>query len=314
MQNQTNFNEPQEKIPCLMCGATENKPVLQVKDHLFARPGKYQIVQCCSCGLVYVNPRPTLEALALHYPDNYIAYTQLEEMSWLMQRIFLPVARANANSRIRNIERVIGPLPEKTKVADVGCGLNLFLRYLRELRGCEGIGVDFNAKITDYARKKFNMPIVCGTLHDAGFESGHFDLVTMHEYLEHEPSPLQVLTEARRITRTGGYINIEIPYIGGLPARIFRSRWSQYDVPRHLVFFTPWTLEKILERCGYELISLRTYGVPFIIGMSVLHALGFNKLGGIRGPGWLLVGVAGTPLLPFVPIMHEFMSVFARAR
>jgi SAM-dependent methyltransferase len=297
-----------------MCGATESKPMLKVQDHLFASPGKYQIVQCCDCKLVYVNPRPTLEALASHYPDNYFAYTTLEEMSWLMQRILLPFARANANSRIRGIERIIGPLPNNTKVADVGCGLNLFLRYLFELRGCEGVGVDFNAKITEYARKKFNIPIFCGTLHDAGFGSGQFDLVTMHEYLEHEPNPLQVLTEARRITRTGGHINIEIPYIGGLPAKMFRSCWSQYDVPRHLVFFTPRTLEKILERCGYQVISLRTYGVPFIAGFSVLHALGFNKLGGIRGPGWLLVGAAGTPFLPFVPIMHEFMSAIARAK
>ncbi|MCX5894810.1 MAG: class I SAM-dependent methyltransferase [Proteobacteria bacterium] len=312
-QTPAHFIEPQEKVPCLMCGATENKAILQVSDHLFAQPGKYQIVQCCCCELVYVNPRPTLEALKKHYPDNYFAYTQLEEISRPMQYIFNPGIKSNAIRRIRGIERVIGQLPQETKVVDVGCGLNLFLRYLGELRGCQGVGVDFNARVTEYVRKKFNMPVVHGTLHDAGFANGQFDLVTMHEYLEHEPNPLQILTEARRITRTGGHINIEVPYIGGIPARIFRSRWSQFDVPRHLVFFTPQTLEKMLKRCGYQLVAVRTFGLPFIIGLSVLHSLGFNKLGGIKGAGWLFVGVAGTPFLPFVPIMHEFMSIVARA-
>jgi ubiquinone/menaquinone biosynthesis C-methylase UbiE len=229
-----------------------------------------------------------------------------------LQLILDPLIKSGSIRQIRNIERIVGRLPKKTKVVDVGCGTNMFLKHLRELRGCEGIGVDFNAKATEYIRKKLNMPVVCGTLHEAGFDNGQFDLVTMHEYLEHEPNPLHVLTEARRITRTGGHITIEVPYIGGLPAKIFRSRWSQLDVPRHLVFYTPQTLEKMLKRCGYQLISTRTFGVPFLIGMSVFHSLGCNRLVGLKGLGWFLVGVAGTPFLPFMPIMHEFMSVVAR--
>jgi SAM-dependent methyltransferase len=313
MQKPTTGDEPQEKIRCLMCGAPEYEILLMGRDNLFAQPGKYPIVKCCRCGLVYVNPRPTLEALRRHYPDNYFAYTQEDDIAPLLRRILVPMVKAAAVNRIRYIEEVIGPLSDKTRVVDVGCGTNQFLRYLQELRGCRGIGVDFNVKTTDYVRRTYRMPIVCGTLHDAQFKDGQFDLVTMHEYLEHEPNPRQVLTEARRITRWGGHICIEIPYIDGLPAKIFRSRWSQYDVPRHLVFFTRETLEKMLQRCGYKLITARAFGAPFIIGMSVLHSLGFNKLGSIKGAGWLLVGLAGAPFLPFVPIMREGMSIVARA-
>ncbi len=296
-----------------MCGAADYEILLLARDNLFAQPGEYPIVKCRRCGLVYVNPRPTVEALPCHYPDNYFAYTQEEDIAPLFRRILTPLVKTTAINRIRYLERVIGRLTEDTRVVDVGCGTNQFLRYLQELRGCVGIGVDFNAKTIDYVRRKYHMPVVCGTLLDAQFKDDHFDLVTMHEYLEHEPNPQRVLTEARRITRCGGHICIEIPYIDGLPAKLFRSRWSQYDVPRHLVFFTQETLATMLQRCGYKLITARTFGAPFIIGMSVLHSLGFHKLGGIKGLGWLLVGLAGAPFLPFVPILREGLSIVARA-
>ncbi len=313
MHTRQAVTELQETVPCLMCGTADSTPFLDVRDRLFGRPGTYHIVRCSSCDLLYVNPRPTVEALKEHYPDNYLVYTPLEDLSPLMQRIVGPFVKAGSLSRIRNLERVIGALPGETKVVDVGCGVNLYLRYLGELRGCTGVGVDFNKTVTEYVRTKLKMPVVCGTLHDAAFDDGQFDLVTMHEYLEHEPDPQRVLTEARRITRPGGHLHIEVPYIEGRPAKLFKTCWSQLDVPRHLVFFTRRTLEDMLQRCGYRLLSVRTFGVPFLIGMSVLHSLGCNNLGAVRGSGWLLVGAAGVPFLPFVPVMHELMSVVARA-
>jgi hypothetical protein len=139
------------------------------------------------------------------------------------------------------------------------------------------------------------------------------DLVTMNEYLEHEPDPLSVLLEARRISRSGAHLVVEVPYMGGLPSRVFGSCWSQLDVPRHLAFYTPETLEKMLKRAGYRLVHTKPFGAPFSIGISVLQSLGFRKLGRLSPLEALLIALAGAPFLPLFPWLHEFMLVVARA-
>lgn len=302
-----------EAVPCPLCEADAPEFVRYGRDRLFAQPGRYRLVRCTACGLNYVSPRPTIEGLARHYPDSYFCYTPTEK-AFLLLRPFLWALGAGLSShRLAMLERVTGRLSPDTELVDVGCGINALLRHVHRRRGCLGIGVDFNAEAVAYVRDRLEMPIAHGTLHDAQFEAERFDLVTMTEYLEHEPNPRAVLTEARRITRPGGHLAIEVPHIGSLPAKVFRSRWSQLDLPRHLVFYTPETLKEMLARCGYRLLAVQTFGVAFSVGGSVLQTLGFKHLGRMTFLDAMLTGVAGFPFLPLLPVLREFMFAVARA-
>ncbi len=305
--------ESLETVSCPLCDADDAKTILYGRDRLFGRPGRYRVVRCTACRLIYVNPRPTFEALAEHYPDDYFCYTPPGRVESPLQRVLDALGNGLSRRRLAALERVVGRLTPETRIADVGCGVNASLAHIRNVRGCEGIGVDFNAKCVGYVRDELKMPIAHGTLGDAKFPDGHFDVVTMHEYLEHEPNPRPVLTEARRVTRTGGHLALEVPHIAGLPAKVFRSRWSQLDLPRHLVFYTAQTLDEMLRRCGYRLVRVHTYGVPFMTGGSILHTLGFKHLGRMTPRDLLLIGAAGFPFLAMLPLLREFMHAVARA-
>jgi SAM-dependent methyltransferase len=162
-------------------------------------------------------------------------------------------------------------------------------------------------------RNTLKMPIHAGTLADARFPDGAFDIVAMNEYLEHEPNPRELLVEARRISAKGGHLAIEIPFIEGLPAKLFGSRWSQVDAPRHMVYFTRATLSEMLRRCGYQLIHTQTFQIPYMIGVSVLQALGHRRLGRLSFTDRTLAMLAALPLLPMFPFLDEFMFAVARA-
>ena len=71
--------EMQERIACPMCDGTETETVLIGRDLIFRKPGTYPLVRCLACGLQYVNPRPTPEALGPHYPDDYFGYAKHED-------------------------------------------------------------------------------------------------------------------------------------------------------------------------------------------------------------------------------------------
>ena len=61
------------------------------------------------------------------------------------------------------------------------------------------------------------------------FKSNSIDAVCMDNVLEHLDSPLDVLSELHRILKTGGELEVCVPY--------FRSVWASID-PTHKHFFT----------------------------------------------------------------------------
>jgi SAM-dependent methyltransferase len=305
--------EPQEDVPCPMCGASSPRPVLYARDRLFNRPGVYRIVECTACDLRYLCPRPTFEALGAHYPSSYFIYQPPEALPGFTRWMSDWFTRARWVESITRLEKVVGRLRADAKVVDVGCGLNDYLVTLHKERGVQGVGVDFSPDAAAYVRDTLHMPVYSGTLQDAKFADGSFELVTMNEYLEHEPNPLAVLREARRITVAGGHLSVEVPFIESLPARVFGSRWSQVDAPRHLLHFTRDTLAEMLRRSGFELIHTETFQIPYVIGFSVLQALGHRSLGRLTFWDRTLAMLVSMPFLPAIPWIDEFRFAVARA-
>ena len=48
-------------VPCNHCGRDVTRGVHNIS----------RLAQCVNCGLIFVNPRPRFEALALQYDDHY---------------------------------------------------------------------------------------------------------------------------------------------------------------------------------------------------------------------------------------------------
>src|SRR5439155_4283821 len=93
---------------------------------------------------------------------------------------------------------------------DVGCSLGLLL-YMAKERGFEPCGVDLSLNAVRYARDRLGLSVHQGTLFDARFSDGAFDVVTMVSVLEHVPNPLQTLDEIFRVLRPGGILHRSSP-------------------------------------------------------------------------------------------------------
>ena len=306
--------ETQEEIACPLCGARDEELVLIGRDLLFAKPGEYRLVRCRDCELEYVNPRPTPEALGPHYHKDYFGYALHEKEPPLLAPMLRAFAEGISNRRIAYLEKTVGRLGAELAILDVGCGVNRLLQHIRKVRGVEGMGLDFKPEIVEYVRDTLGMPIEEGTLQTANFDDARFDVVLMMEYLEHESDPKAVLAEARRVTKTGGHLALEIPHISSLPGRLFRSMWWNLDLPRHLIFPTEPSLRRMLDDVGYELVSVKKFTFPFYVGMSIVQALGQRHW--IKNRSWFPVGAAiiGAPLIPLQWMLPEFMFAVARAK
>jgi ubiquinone/menaquinone biosynthesis C-methylase UbiE len=306
--------EEQEEIACPLCGKEEREVRFQGSDIVFHRKGKYNVVRCKHCDLEYVNPRPTFKSLGAHYPDNYFCYVPPEEGFPLFRPILRWFLTAIQRRRIAFIERTTGRLTPDARVLDVGCGMNDLLYSLKQTRGCVGTGLDFKDEMVTYVRDRLKMPVIKGTLSTSGIPENSIDVVTMMEYLEHEPDPRKTLEEARRVMKKGGHLAIEVPDITGWPARTFKDKWWNLDTPRHLVYFTPKTLSQILDQCGFEMVRVDPFTVPLYIGSSILLSLGFRFKIEDTFVGRFLASILGFPFVFFQKWVPEFMFVVARAK
>src|SRR5207253_567688 len=151
---------------------------------------------------------------------------------------------------------------------DVGCGSGLLLDSMRAV-GWEARGIELDAETARLAaaRAKCEDHIFTGSVDEAEYPSGQFALVTASHVLEHVHNPLSALKRIRRWLHTDGQLRIWIPNLDSLESRMFRSRWSGLDIPRHLFHFSRQSITRMLNASDFTVIRSRPQFQGSSLGM-----------------------------------------------
>src|SRR5690606_11065858 len=78
---------------------------------------------------------------------------------------------------------------------------------------------------------------------------------------------------ARELLSYNGTITISTPNYGGWSRRRFGDHWLSLDLPRHLVHFTPQSLERVVELAGFRVTRFQHIGMDEWIRASAKAAL-----------------------------------------
>ena len=286
-------------VTCNLCGGNDYvvvhekispKRAVRLTDKYSAAKGVLctdQVVRCRKCGLVYINPR--LE-------ENTI----IEACSLGDDKVYVSQEEGRLNTFRKGIQFVEGHA-SKGRLLDVGCAAGFFLKAAKD-SGWDVTGVEPNKWLGDYGRNKFKVNVLTGTLQDASFSVKGFDVVTMWDVLEHMPDPKSGLIEANRILKDGGVLVISYPDYGSVFSKIFGRRWW-FFLSHHLYYFTPKTLERMLQEAGFEIIKKKRHTQRLKIGYMINMAknLSSNKpavllFGSIHG-ALKLVGLDGLQIV-----------------
>jgi 2-polyprenyl-3-methyl-5-hydroxy-6-metoxy-1,4-benzoquinol methylase len=175
---------------------------------------------------------------------------------------------------------VSAPDGARARVLDAGCGEALLASELARA-GYSVVGVDVAREPLRRARERdpeLDLRVVPGDgewpLPDASF-----DLVWASELLEHVTDTLGVMSELRRVLRSGGTLAVTTPAHSRLsllalalaPAR--GAVESHFD-PRgdHVRFYTRGSLAALLDEFGFQSIDVRARGRSIGAGRRVLLA------------------------------------------
>lgn len=98
---------------------------------------------------------------------------------------------------------------DRKRILDIGCGLGAYVRKLRAFSS-EVYGVDIDADKVAQARQELDR-ILLAPAEELPFSDECFDIVLMHEVLEHVQDDVRAVREAYRVTRVGGRLVIFVP-------------------------------------------------------------------------------------------------------
>ena len=244
-----------EYVNCNLCGLDETRVLFRKKDKFDISQDEFHVVECQRCGLLYVNPRPTLEEMGRFYPETYSWKETLEADSFLT-RLVRGLEKGYRYHLLKNEASKVVKFTGRNagRVLDIGCGTGDRLDVWRS-KGFEAYGVETSPS-ADYARDHLKLNVVRGDLFLAGFPDQFFDLVMLYNVLEHTHSPGAVCQDVRRILKKDGCLIIQVPNKDSLQGKIFGKRWAAFDVPRDLYYFNIKTLRNLLEEIGFRVFKV----------------------------------------------------------
>jgi 2-polyprenyl-3-methyl-5-hydroxy-6-metoxy-1,4-benzoquinol methylase len=222
---------------------------------------RYRMVRC-ACGLVFQDPQPGADRLrAAYYHDSGFSEALLGELR--------EVTLANARDRLRRL-RAAGTAAAGTRLLDVGASSGAWLEVAADA-GIDGVGVELGETTARGARER-GLDVRTGTLEDVMPTLGgrRFDLITFWDVLEHLEDPRRELALAAGLLEPGGMVAATFPNIDGLYPRLtYRliarrtGVWEHPELPVHLYDFSARTSRALLERLGYSVAGVSTFGIPF---------------------------------------------------
>ena len=278
--NITSNIETATELVCFLCSSPGLPLYSNLVDHLFGAEGKWSLLECAECGLVWINPRPTPDEINNFY-DNYHTHKNSDAPSWFWQSLdrFILAAVMGYRNSVNNprelawgrIISLIRPLRDigcrsvmwvpariRGKLLDVGCGAGAFLNRMQRL-GWEVSGVEADTKAARIAQSVLKSnDIHVGQVEDSGFKEKSFDVITMSHVIEHLLEPIKTLTACHRILKPGGLLVITTPNSNSLGRRRFKELWRGWEPPRHIHIFNPRTLASIAIKAGYRVKSIKT--------------------------------------------------------
>jgi SAM-dependent methyltransferase len=226
---------------CPACGTSGRHP--------FASKGGYEYHRCDTCGLLLLEPLPSVDVIEAHYRQKFTggnyqairdfadAYRSIYEeyVTWMARHVALPGA----------------------KVLDVGCFTGDLVDALCRA-GADAYGVELQREAVEIASARLPGRVFQQNIDDSyGLIQDHaFDAVTAMAIIEHVTGPQAILERCRALLKPGGWLFLETPDASSLPARLARSHWPPLAPVEHIHLFSRDAMRRCLQRAGFEVVSL----------------------------------------------------------
>ncbi|TGN17565.1 class I SAM-dependent methyltransferase [Leptospira idonii] len=248
----------------VVCNTCEGKTFSALFSKQSPLGEEFHIVKCKSCGLVQVNPQPSLAEVIRYYSDSY--FTQRTDRGY--DNYYSDAIRSEI-SRVFQLnltdlkffewEKNYKQTGASLSSLDIGCAAGYFVDYMRS-KGYRSEGIEVADGPVRFAREKLGL-----TVHqedflswDKGFQK-QYDVITLWATIEHLHKPKETLEKIYRHLKPGGCLVLSTCRYGIL-ARWKGPNWRYLNVPEHLYYYSLSGLLSLLKKLNYKSSVSLSYG------------------------------------------------------
>jgi len=257
------------RVKCPGCGHRETQDWFQAPDRFNGESKMYQLTRCTECSLVFVKDPPLPSEMGEHYGSDYDRLIE---------------SGGSSKARWQTHGEAILQFKDGGKLLDLGCGSGAFLESMKGPKW-ELFGIEMSAEAAERARARSGGQIFAGDILEGNFPPESFDVITCFDVLEHVYEPRAVLEAVRKWLKPGGIFYLLVPNIDSAAVQVFGSYWYGLELPRHLLHFSPQSLEWIAALAGLNVRYLpvgRFPAVEYSTRYLVDHLL--RRVGVSRAP------------------------------
>jgi 2-polyprenyl-6-hydroxyphenyl methylase/3-demethylubiquinone-9 3-methyltransferase len=173
-------------------------------------------------------------------------------------------------------------LPPGARALDIGCGNGYWTAFLTD-RGCDAVGIDPSESGIEIAREQHpavrfeRFEVSTDILTRLG--EPPFDFIISIEVIEHIYDPQAFAAACFAALRPGGQLLLSTPYHGRIKDVAialtggFDRHHGSLHVGGHIKFFSPTTLERLLDGAGFQNLEYVGAGrVPYLWKSMLMFA------------------------------------------
>lgn len=276
-------------IVCPLCGSHRRcfpyyaERVLDIdysQDKFITHVERYLI--CKNCGLVYIYPRPSADALRKYYTSMPVSQVSNRVLNDYKK----PEYERTVNFVLENTGVDIG------RIIDVGAASGYLLYHFGSRTNAHLIGIESSEECCDFAKEAYNIAMIQGQLEDIDLTEYDLaesaDLVLCCHTLEHVINPERFLHKLSLMVKPTGFLYIEVPSTRIL-ATFHGARYGRNIHHLHLNHFLASNLFAACEKLRlYPVIVLDDIGTNY----PSLKALFIKQSPAERGKNLFLQQVA----------------------
>lgn len=195
------------------------------------------IVECLSCGVIYVDEKITQEKISTYY--------EVAE-----DRTYFEEQKAREVTFKRYLNKLEKIFPKKGKLLDVGTNTGLFVKVARD-SGWDAIGIEPNKWGVNYAKQNYGINLINKPFDKGVFKPESFDVITMWDVIEHFTEPVIEMKKVYWYLKSGGVFAFSTVDPKSVLARIMGTKWSWYMI-MHRVFFDRKSASYYLKDCNFS--------------------------------------------------------------
>ncbi|MDI1235733.1 MAG: class I SAM-dependent methyltransferase [bacterium] len=250
---------------CPVCNATTLSSFITTTAQMHANKALFNFDQCANCKLVFLNPRVPIEELKNYYTSYYLPYRGAK--AW--GKFEKLVENSQRQLDLKRVNRVKAEyaMVSDALILDVGCGKPSFLKACKQTLNCRTLGIDFTDEGWHNQSTDFDgLDLKVAEIKDLS-SNLQPDVITMWHYLEHDYTPFENLSFLKTIAKPSTKLIIEIPNFNSESRRKYGKHWAGWHTPRHTSLFSPHNIELLLNKSGWKVTKLLTYGTmdPYLL-------------------------------------------------